>query len=155
MSDVPQQPETEPEDFLSFARRGHVFIKMAWDNLQMGKLEAQLTSREQLIAWDEDAKRAEELRFFLASDFWNKRLEPMLRAKTTIQPWRPGGPATLDQATTQYLVVSGKSEAFLEVLSEFREWERKGVEGARRLRLEREKNAEIEKRRQSLTGARL
>ena len=148
-----QQPQDqEPEDFLAFAKRGFDNLRKQWNDLKIGQMEGQLTPHAQLLAWDDEAQCAEELRAFLKSPFWLNRLEPWCRSRSTIQPWRGAGLATLEQATTEYVRASGKAEAFLEMLSEFREWERKGVEGARRLKLEREKNAEIEKRRQQLAG---
>ena len=146
--------EKDPDLFSNWAKRVSEIVEKKWSEMQIGKMEKQLTPREQLEAWDADARRSEELAAFLKSDFWIKRMEPLLRSKSSIPPCPSGDRMTVEEASVEYLRASGRASGYLEVLAEFREWERLGAEGVRRLRVEREKNDEIEKRRLELRVAR-
>jgi hypothetical protein len=84
-------------------------------------------SRERAKAAYEAVERGQEADRFLSSDFWKKRLEPMLAGKTQVRPWRPGDSLDPREVASQHLYASGRAGLAAEILSELKEWVQAGA----------------------------
>lgn len=142
MADDGERREEEPADFLDWAKEQLDGLKKAYADRRAKRVEDSLSKPEELKTWDDDSRRADELDAFLRSDFWLSRLEPLLRARTSVSV-QAGDPRSLEEATVDYLLAKGRASLYSEVLAEFREWRRRGDEGRRRLIAERRRNEEL------------
>ena len=85
--------------------------------------------------------RGKDARRMLASEFWTRDIEPLLKSEAVLRPWNPKeeGAFAFMKLVSQYIFGSGQARVAIKLMETLHRWDRDGAEADKMLTVEAEK----------------